>query len=137
MLGTARRSEETHYLVALPDGTHTYLPSWMTQPQASLISITRHPAVSLDALRRLKMIIDTTVQNLHDDEQSPHDGGENVPHENRSAVGIIRPDVKRSDQDPAKNSAQNQESPGRLISRPVAVEQDESRGKTSASRRSR
>ena len=136
MLRIARRQEEVNYLLALPDGTRTYLPSWMTQPQASLISTTRHPAVSLDALRRLKMIIDAKVQNLHD-EQTPHHGGENVSNETRSAVGVVCPDIRRADQDTRKNDPQNHESPGRRISRPLVVKHDKPKRKTSASRRPR
>ena len=136
VLGIARRQEEVHYLLALPDGTHTYLPSWMTQPQANLISTTRHPAVSLDALRRLKMIIDAKVQSLHDEQTSQH-GGENVPNETRSADGIVCPNIGRADQDTRPHDAQNHESPGRSISRPLVVEQVKPKRKTSASRRPR
>ena len=130
MLKTKRHLDEVHYLVAFPDGTYTYLPSWMTQRQASLFSLTKLPAVSLIALRRLKMIIDATVQNLHDDRQIVPDGGEHVAYETRSAVGIIRLDVG-ADQDPDKIDAQNHESPGRLNSRRVAIAQDRPERKTS------
>jgi len=127
--------DEAHYLVLLPDGTYTYLPSWMTQPQVSLFSITKLPAVSVDALRRLKMIIDATVRNLHD-EQIPDHGGENVPNNTGSPVGIIRPDVGDG-QDPAKVDAQNHEPPIRLNRRRVAVAQDKRERTTSAPRRPR
>jgi hypothetical protein len=136
VLRTTRHLDEVHYIVALPDETYTYLPSWMTQPQASLFSITKNPAVSLAALRRLKMIIDAIVQNLHD-EKSPDHGGENVPNKTGSAVGIIHPDVHRTDQDPFKNDAQNHKSPGRLNSRRMAIAQDKPKRTTSASRRPR
>jgi len=134
VLRTTHHLDEVHYIVALPDGTSTYLPSWMTQPQANMFSITKLPAVSLVALRRLKMIIDAIVQNLHD-EQTPDHGGENVPNKTGSAVGIIRPDVRRADQDPLKNDDQDQKSPGRLNSRRMAVEQTKPKGSSGASRR--
>ena len=137
VLGAARRLEEIHYLVALPDGTHTYLPFWMTQPQAGLISITKHPAVSLDALRRVKMILDATVQNLHDDRQSPHDGGEHGPNKTRSAVGFVRPDILCTNRDTHKDDAKDQKSLGRLNSQRVAIAQNRLERSTSASRRPR
>jgi len=127
--------DEVHYLVVLPDGTYTYLPSWMTQPRASMFSITKLPVVSLAALRRLKMIIDATVQNLHD-EQTPDHGGENVPNNTGSSVGIIRPDVG-DDQDSDKVDAQNHESPRRLNRRRMAVEQPKGKESRGASRRPR
>jgi hypothetical protein len=135
-LRTTRHLDEVHYIITLPDGTLTYLPAWMTQPQANLFSITTFPSVSLVALRRLKMIIDAIVQNLHD-EQTPDHGGENVPNKTRSAVGIIHPDVGRADQDPPRNKAQDQKSPGRLNDRRMAVGQDKPERKIPTSRRPR
>ena len=108
----------------------------MTQPQASVFSITKLPAVSLAALRRLKMIIDAIVQNL-DDGKSPDHGGENVPSKAESSVGVVRSNVDRFGHDPLENDAQNHESRGRLIGRRVAVAQNKRERTTSAPRRPR
>ena len=93
--------------------------------------------MSLAALRRLKMIIDATVQILHDDRQSIHDGGEHVACQTRSAIGIIHPEVRRTDQNTLKYDAQDQKSPGRLNRRRMAVEQTKPKGSSGATRRPR
>jgi hypothetical protein len=92
----------------------------MTEPRAALFSVTTHPAVSLDAIRGLKDIVDTAVQNLHDDRRSPHDGGEHVSHQTGPAAGLIRAGRKASGQVVGKSLTQGQKPPGRTVGRRMA-----------------
>lgn len=136
VLGITHHHEELHYIIALPDGTHTHLPSWMTRTQAGFFSIGETPVVSLDAVKRVKMVVDTSLQLLHHDQQNPHDGGENAHNKIQTADGSVLPDASRSDQDSSKNKAKDPEPPCRFDGRSMDVNPGKPAKRTRNSRRS-
>ncbi|MBW2027303.1 MAG: hypothetical protein JRI90_18575 [Deltaproteobacteria bacterium] len=136
VLGKTHHHEELKYIISLPDGTHAHLPSWMTQAQAGFFSIVEIPVVSLDALQRLKMVVDTALHFLHHDQKNPHDGGEDAHNKIRTAVGPVLPDASHSDQDSTENKAKDPKPPCRFDGRGMDVEQRESAKRNRVSRRS-
>jgi len=110
VLGTIQHQKELHYAIALPDGTRTYLPSWMAQPQAGFLSIREAPVISFNALWKLKEIVDASLQILHHIQRKLDDGGENA-HKMRTAVGSVLPDTGQTDQDSTKSKPKASEPP--------------------------
>jgi len=105
----------------------------MTQSQAGFYAIGETPVVSHDALQRLKMIVDTSLQFLHHEQQKPHDGGNNAHNKIRTAVGPVL--SCRSDQDSEKNKAKDPEPPCRFDGRSMDVNLGKPAKKTRVSRR--
>ncbi len=113
-MGITHHHEELHYIIPLPDGTHTHLPSWMTQSQAGFFEIVETPVVFLHALKRLKMAVDASLQFLHHDQQNPHDGGENAHSKIPTAVGAVLPDATHSDHDSTESKSKDPNPPCRF-----------------------
>lgn len=59
MCGAHCAAGERSYVVALPDGTKTYLPVWMTEAAAAReVTLTDTPCVSLAALEAVRVLLD-------------------------------------------------------------------------------
>ncbi len=81
------------------------------------------------------MVVDTSLQFLHHDQQNPHDGGENAHNKIRTAIGPVLPDASRSDQSSTKNNAKDPEPSCRFDGRSMEVNPGKPAKRTRASRR--
>jgi hypothetical protein len=53
---------ERVYVIALPDGSLTHLPVWMTESGAAVpATVVRSPVVSVPALRALRRLLDAVL----------------------------------------------------------------------------